>query len=218
MYIPSGAAITQFLRETKNSQISPELIQLYFPRPYTDEILANSSNIDPVLVFALIRQESAFEPLARSKADARGLMQVLPSTARKFIGSNGDLYEPTANVKAGVGHLRDLLKKYNGRVEHVLAAYNAGARHVEKWKGRFPLANILLFSDLIPFKETRTYVSIIQRNAYWYGRFLVLSNDETAKTVIKKAALAKAAARKSSAKKAPAKKAAAKKKAPAKKK
>jgi soluble lytic murein transglycosylase len=75
------------------------------------------------------------------------------------------------------------LKRYGGTVEHVLAAYNAGPVNVDRWKRRLPEANTLLFSDLIPFKETRTYVAIILRNAYWYGRLLVQLDDDVAKKV-----------------------------------
>lgn len=182
----SIATLSQFMKDTDNKQLSLELLNLYFPRPLSDEILAHVKTVDPVLVFALIRQESAFDPMAKSVADARGLMQVLPSTASKYIRAKSDLYEASTNLTAGVSHIEELLKRYNGKVEHVLAAYNAGGRHLERWKTRFPNVNILLFSDLVPFRETRTYISIILRNAYWYGRMMVIQDDRLARTILEK--------------------------------
>jgi soluble lytic murein transglycosylase len=124
-------------------------------------------------VFGLIRQESAFNPHARSIADARGLMQLLPGTARTMADvAPSDLYDPRKNVSLGSQYLRKLLVRNNNHLESVLAAYNAGQRHIERWSQRFPGASDLLFADLIPFRETRSYVSLIQRNSYWYGRLM----------------------------------------------
>lgn len=185
-YRSSFIFLNQYMRESKNELISIDLLNLMFPRPYANEIIDHASNIDPLLVMALIRQESAFDPFARSGANARGLMQLLPSTAKtmRSISSEG-LYEPVANIQLGSMYMSRLLKKYNGRVEHVLASYNAGGRNVDKWRTRFDESNILLFSDLIPFKETRTYVSIILRNNYWYGRLMVASHDKLAEKIKK---------------------------------
>lgn len=185
-YRSSFVYLSQYMRESKNELISIDLLNLMFPRPYANEILDNASNIDPLLVMSLIRQESAFDPFARSSANARGLMQLLPTTAKtmRSISAEG-LYEPVANIQLGSMYLSRLLKKYNGRVEHVLASYNAGGRNVDKWRTRFDESNILLFSDLIPFKETRSYVSIILRNNYWYGRLMVAKHDALAEKIKK---------------------------------
>ena len=166
--------------------LSAHFLDLLFPRAFSTEILEHSDVIDPVLVFALIRQESAFDPRARSVANARGLMQLLPSTAQRWLKDPlKELYDPVSNVKSGVQFMQLLLKKYGGSVEHTLAAYNAGPGNLERWKRRYPTSNKLLFSDLIPFRETRAYVAVIQRNAYWYGRLMVQKNDTLAKQVLK---------------------------------
>lgn len=185
-YRASFSLLTSYLRQSRRETVSLELLNLIFPRPYATEILTHSASVDPLLIFALIRQESAFDPFARSGANARGLMQVLPSTARKIKATpTNHLYEPSTNIEIGTTYFRELLKKHNGTVEHALASYNAGGRNLEKWKMRYSDSNILLFADLIPFKETRTYVSIILRNTYWYGRLMVHKNDSLAQTVIR---------------------------------
>lgn len=180
----SISLLSRYLKETQGGGVNLEILNMMFPRAYSDEIVSHADGVDPVLVFALIRQESAFDPQARSVADARGLMQLLPSTARKWLRHpHEELYDPSLNVRTGVQYMQHLLRRYDGNVEHVLAAYNAGSGNLDKWRKRFPKAGTLLFSDLIPFKETRTYVAIIQRNAYWYGRLMVLQNDGLAKTM-----------------------------------
>jgi soluble lytic murein transglycosylase len=186
-YQSSIATMSRYLKDSNRQDANLDFLKLLFPTPFVQEILANSGTVDPMVLFALIRQESAFNPYARSVADARGLMQLLPSTARQMSNAKTiDLFEPLTNLKLGVNYIHDLMRRYQGRFEHVLAAYNAGGSHLEKWRTRFPNLNILLFSDLIPFKETRNYVSLISRNAYWYGRLLVLQNDKVAQTVIDK--------------------------------
>jgi soluble lytic murein transglycosylase len=184
--------LSAFFRKTKFQQINLEVMNLYFPKNYSDVILSEAREVDPVLLFALIRQESAFDPAAQSGANAKGLMQLLPGTAKKYLsGRNWNLFNPQDNIRAGVLHLQDLMKAYRGQFEHVLAAYNAGGSNLKKWKNRFPDSNLLLFVDLIPFKETRNYVAIILRNAYWYGRLTVNQNDSTALTMKQKSTTAK---------------------------
>ncbi|MCA2959951.1 MAG: lytic transglycosylase domain-containing protein [Silvanigrellales bacterium] len=186
------ALLTRYFKDMEGKGASLETLNMFFPRAYSEEIISHADSVDPVLVFALIRQESAFDPRARSSANARGLMQMLPSTARKWMGNpEHELYLPSQNVKVGVQHLQHLLKRYDGNVEHVLAAYNAGPSNLDKWRKRFPNAGTLLFSDLIPFKETRTYVAIILRNAYWYGRLMVLQKDSLARNMQAKSAEAR---------------------------
>lgn len=184
--------LSRYFKDMNGKGANFETLNMFFPRAYSEEIITHTDSVDPVLIFALIRQESAFDPRARSSANARGLMQMLPSTARKWMQNpETELYLPSKNVKVGVQHLQHLMKRYDGNVEHVLAAYNAGPANLEKWRKRFPNAGTLLFSDLIPFKETRTYVAIILRNAYWYGRLMVLQQDSLAKSMQTKSAEAR---------------------------
>jgi soluble lytic murein transglycosylase-like protein len=116
--------------------------------PYR-EIIASMSQahgLDPVLVDALIRVESNHQPRARSHKGAMGLMQLMPSTARRYNLRNP--YDPRANIAVGVKHLKSLIDSF-GAVDLALAAYNAGEGAVKK------------FGGVPPYRETRTYVSRI---------------------------------------------------------
>lgn len=192
LYRTAISKISRYLRDTESQGLTLETMNLLFPRAYTEQILDSAGNVDPVIVLSLIRQESAFDPMARSVADARGLMQLLPSTASRWLANaRQELYDPSANVRTGVKYMETLFKRYDGNVEHVLAAYNAGLRNLDKWRQRFPEANTLMFMDLIPFRETRTYVAIILRNAYWYGRLMAVRQDEIADVLVRKSSQAK---------------------------
>lgn len=104
--------------------------------------VAEAHGVDPVLVSALIRVESNYRPRARSHKGAMGLMQLMPATARQYQLRNP--YDPSANIAAGVKHLKSLIDRWG--VEMALAAYNAGETAVRKFKG------------VPPYRETRNYV------------------------------------------------------------
>lgn len=119
-------------------------------RPFADIIstVAASHNVDVRLIHAVIEQESAYQARARSKTGARGLMQLMPATARQYGVRNS--YDPKANIEAGVRHLKDLLSRLE--LPTALAAYNAGEGTVRRYGG------------LPPFPETQNYVRrILQR-------------------------------------------------------
>ncbi len=192
-FFNSIVMLSRYIKYKEQFLLSPTILKLQFPMAYLNEIASTPSYIDPVFVLSLMRQESAFDEYARSGADARGLMQLLPSTAKaqkKHIHPN-DLYDPTINIEIGKIYLEKLFKKYDGRSEYVLAAYNAGGANIDKWIGRVPLDNTLLFCDFIPFKETRTYVAIILRNFYWYSRLLEKQDDSLSKKILSQSKQAK---------------------------
>jgi soluble lytic murein transglycosylase len=149
-----------------------ELASKLFPVKYQNTITSHASGIDPLIILSLIRQESAFNPRARSHANARGLMQLLPSTARQLKRrvSRRSLYNPKVNIKLGIKYLKKLLQKYDGNLVLALSAYNAGEGNVSRWlNGVFSGDNELVNIELIPFKETRNYVKYIYRNWFFYN-------------------------------------------------
>ncbi len=150
--------------------LNEQSLRLLFPKHYFESFSKTSLNVDAFLLLALARQESAFDPRARSVANAQGIMQLLPATARRLNrGKRADLYNPTKNIELGSKFLGDLIERY-GKVELALAAYNAGPNRIPQWQERYVTKDDLLFVDLIPFKETRNYVTSILRNNYWYER------------------------------------------------
>jgi soluble lytic murein transglycosylase len=159
----------------KNPQaLNQEGLKLLYPRPYYSLIeQASKGRIDTFLVLGLVRQESAFDARAVSPAKAKGLMQIIPQTARR-LASQGHrkLMNEKDNTQMGVKYLLQLGEKFNGSAELVLAAYNAGPMKVEAWLKRNPNRSndLLLWNDLIPYMETRDYVTSILRNNYLYAR------------------------------------------------
>ncbi len=151
--------------------VSADTMRLYFPMRYFEFIKSKAEQLDPLLVTALIRQESAFNSNARSRVGARGLMQLMPATARTLSSvRTSRLFDPLTNIGLGTQYLRKRLSQYGGDVELTLAAYNAGIGKVDEWKKRYPTDNKILFLDLIPYRETRDYVASILRNYFWYTK------------------------------------------------
>ncbi|CAN5655637.1 hypothetical protein BH18ACI1_BH18ACI1_03870 [soil metagenome] len=138
---------------------------------------AKQRNLDPFQVAGFIRQETIFDPNAKSGANAYGLMQLLIPTARavarKYNSSTtaiyGDtLFQPALNIELGTAYIREQINKF-GRVEYVAVAYNAGPGRVPQWRATLP-AEMDEFVEEIPFKETKGYVQGIIRNSAQYRR------------------------------------------------
>ena len=152
------------------------LSPLFFPTRYVDLIKKYSRlhGVDPLLVLALIRDESFFRADAVSPAGACGLMQlVFETAAREARGSNtrlkrSQLFEAETNIRFGVQHLKTLLDKYQNRIHLVLAAYNAGDTVVDEWLNKFGTVADDIFIELIPYTESRNYVKNILRNYFYY--------------------------------------------------
>ncbi len=135
---------------------------------------AEAQAVDPLLVMAVMRQESLFDPDARSAADARGLMQLLPATARRVTSmsrseaDSGDLNTPEVNIQIGTRYLRILLEQFGGQPLKAVAAYNAGESAVEKWQREFADLEPDEFVESITFRETRDYVKKVMANYQKY--------------------------------------------------
>ena len=115
-----------------------------------------------------MRQESLFDPAARSPANAWGLMQLLPETAGRVNGGRpvdpGALVQPELNVRLGAAYFDALLNRFGGDLVKAIAAYNGGEAAVEKWEARFPGAEPDEFVEDITFRETRDYVKRVMAN------------------------------------------------------
>jgi soluble lytic murein transglycosylase len=146
-----------------------------FPLPFEASVkqAAAHNHLDPMLVAGVIRQESAFQADAVSRAGAVGLMQLLPKTARKLARrqrlryAHAKLFNPEYNLKLGTLYLAELVKTF-GSLEAALAAFNAGEERVAAWKAEHSFEEQAEFVESIPFTETREYVQIVMRNAETY--------------------------------------------------
>jgi soluble lytic murein transglycosylase len=162
------------------SELPREMWNLLFPQSYWKLVQrqARASQLDAYLVMGLIRQESAFNPCATSSADARGLMQVLPTTAShsnrpsRICSTGARLYNPTYNVRFGCSYLRTLLKEFDGKPEMALAAYNAGDFRVKDWLKSNSFRDSSEFLEAIPIHATRVYVESVLRDAAIYRQLL----------------------------------------------
>ena len=162
-----------------------DYLSLRLPNAYSEYFNAalQNLNISKTFAMAIGRQESAWNPMAQSSANARGLMQLLPSTAKLTAENNQlpyqgeqDLFKPLNNILLGTAHLNELNGKYPNNRILIAAAYNAGANRVEKWLSR---ANGKLALDefvaSIPFYETRGYVQNVVTYDFYYQ---ILQNKE----------------------------------------
>jgi soluble lytic murein transglycosylase len=155
-----------------------EIQKVVFPLDYWPLLQkhATARGLDPFLVAALTAQESTFDPVIRSSANAVGLMQVLPSTGRQFARklkiprfTAAMLTDPETNVRLGTAIFAESIRKFGG-VHFALAAYNAGDHRVAAWQRERPGMPQDVFIDDIPFPETQNYVKRILGTAEDYRR------------------------------------------------
>jgi soluble lytic murein transglycosylase len=144
-------------------------VKLRYPRPYVDIVsdASRRTQVPPDWILAVMRQESLFRKDAVSRADARGVMQLLPGTAAAVARrwnlaapAREGLFNPAAAIPLGAAHLRDLLDRYGGQLALSLAAYNAGPAAVARWLPQAPM-DCDVWIENIPYNETRGYVQHI---------------------------------------------------------
>jgi soluble lytic murein transglycosylase len=167
------------------------LVKQAYPVPHMPQV----RDPEPALVLAMMRQESAFDALAESSAGARGLMQLMPATARQMARSLGVRFsphrlhsDPAYNVKLGTAYLSGLLSQYDGSYVLALAAYNAGPARLRSWINdngdpRQPDVDAIDWIEMIPYGETRDYVQRVLENLQVYR--LRLGGAELAQTLEK---------------------------------
>jgi len=153
------------------------IARLAYPTYYEGLVLrgAEQSGLDPLLVFALIRQESLFESLATSTASAHGLMQVIPDTGAQIAAElgwppdygTGDLYRPYVSARFGTYYLAQQRDRFDGRLDVALAGYNGGPFNAERWLERAG-DDPDLFLELIAFGETRLYLQRVREHLAVY--------------------------------------------------
>lgn len=141
--------------------------------------LAEKFSVPPLLIFSLMRQESAFNTKARSWASAQGLLQIIPATGRKIAEAFGTTYSqgmlniPDVNVRFGVWYISELLRKFHGNVVLAIAAYNAGPQAVARWLDNRRGTAVDEFVEEIPYRETRGYVRNVLSNLAVYSELYV---------------------------------------------
>ena len=154
----------------------PRVLRAIFPWPNRSAVEAEAGEfgVDPLVLAGLVRQESVFDLEALSAAGARGLAQLLPGTAAQTArGLDVTFYPewitvPDLNLHLGAAHLAELLRRFAGRPEVAVAAYNAGVTPVTRWLTRPGADDPDQFLELIPFQETRGYVRSVLRNRELY--------------------------------------------------
>ncbi|HSF30901.1 MAG TPA: transglycosylase SLT domain-containing protein [Candidatus Tectomicrobia bacterium] len=155
-----------------------------FPMLYWEEVqeATKHTRLDPWLILGVIRQESAFSARAVSRSDARGLMQLLPSTGREVYQRSGLgpfrddlLFDPGLNVRLGAQYLARLAETHRGNLILALAAYNAGPSRVKRWLQELSTADWDEFIERMPFEETRLYVKSVLRNYGVYQRLYAVA-------------------------------------------
>jgi hypothetical protein len=159
---------------------SPEQVRrALFPMPYYEPVSRFSvqRNLDPFLVLAIMRQESKFKRFARSPAFARGLMQLIPSTATRLatdVGLKGfsleHLYSPEVNINLGTRYIQEIIQRFGRQLEVIAAGYNSGESNVRRWLDCTTSKEAFEFVSNIDLAETKAYVMIVRGNYESYKR------------------------------------------------
>jgi soluble lytic murein transglycosylase len=180
-YPPAIDLANELLVSAGTPPLPQELAGLFFPIAHEEVVRAEAARngLDPLLLFALIKQESAYGEGAVSPAGALGLMQLMPTTAESLSRElsepppvREDLLSSPANVRLGARYLAKLLSQFKGNLFCALAAYNAGPQRVTTWQRNWGTLPFDAFVELIPLEETRNYVKSIVRNYVFYAQLL----------------------------------------------
>lgn len=180
-WLGSISLTTKLMKSPDFWRENPEQILVYFPRPYLGiyGAVAKQQDMDANELLAISRQESSFKADARSGANAWGLMQLMPFTAKRLaknaknldqtdLDIPQDLTKPEINIRLATDYVRELHARFNKNQAYVYASYNAGVQTVDSWIARRLFEDRLLFIEMIPYQETREYVKGVWRNQEVY--------------------------------------------------
>jgi soluble lytic murein transglycosylase len=177
----SAAQLRRLLSSLSNVEMaraSRGMLRLFYPAVYLKEMrpfLVGDTLIDASFVHAVMRQESAYNPYARSPVGAVGLLQLMPTTAKAVARRNGirrfresQLTEPRMNLRLGIAYMQDLARIWNGHQALILANYNAGPGPTRRWKPAFDSLPVEQAAEEITYWETRDYVKKCLGNWWTY--------------------------------------------------
>lgn len=171
---------------------SEKMHAFWYPLAFWDTVerAAKKWNIDPLVILSVMREESRFDPDARSVAGAYGLMQLMPRTAYRLDRSLGlgidrpsQLTLVRENIELGSLYLRDLFQEFHS-LPHVLAAYNAGEQAVRAWQDRGDYRSVDEFIEDIPYAETRNYVKKVLTSYFQYKKLSSVDREGTVFDII----------------------------------
>ncbi len=178
-YLALIAAARLLARAPAGAALQPEaadIVRLAYPAPWPDLVRAFAAQygVDPLLLYAMMRQESAFNPLAGSAAGAFGLTQVIPSTAQEIARALGradfsfaDLARPILAIQFGTYYLGGQMRSFSD-VYQALAAYNAGPGNAARWAAAVPSDDVDRFFEAVDYSETSLYLRLVLQNYAWY--------------------------------------------------
>ena len=171
--------ILETLSPTEVRGLPRDFWMTLYPQAFWQEITqqAQAKGLNPYLVLSIIRQESAFNPAAISSSGARGLMQLLPTTAQEVLTrlklpqeAVAQLHDPQLSITLGTHYFAGLMQRYQRNVVLALAGYNAGPGRASRWREQWAGLPTDEFIERIPLDETRNYVKLILRNLMMYER------------------------------------------------
>jgi soluble lytic murein transglycosylase len=183
----AAARLLNHVPEQAAAGAPEDLWQLAYPAPYSDAFrdAARESNVPNVLLLAVVRQESFFDPLAGSPAGAIGLTQVVGLTGREIAADlhvgdfqADDLFRPSLSLRFGAHYLQQQLDLFDGNIYYALAAYNGGPGNALRW-ARVAGDDVDRFVAEIEYSQTETYVRLVTENLARY-RQLYQGLDEPA--------------------------------------
>ena len=170
-----------------------QTMELLYPTTFLGIMQRQGGTVDPYLLLSLARKESAFDPKAVSIANAQGLCQINPDTAKKLVAVDGggtpDLLDAETNALLAGRYVAQLLQQMSGRLHLAIASYNAGDAPVLTWMKRVPVDDTVLFIDLIPYRETRDYTGNVLANYFWYRRLYAKAIPDELRRIVPAAAV-----------------------------